>query len=316
MRNSLILTAALVALLNANGATRAEDDDEHENEGGGAVVVRRDVTCSISVPGGAPIGAGTMAALTVTVKNRSRRMSQRVDLSVYANAASGTPLHTESFQIGPHRRKVRRISVAVPLSAGTLVAVAACDDDQNPGNNIASVPVTGGDPPPVIVDPAVLAGAATYSTNCASCHGADARGTRSGPSVLHEDADEIYEAMREGEDGMPVFLGLTRTDASNMSKFLADPSAATQPPAPPAPEPGVTPTYAGSVKALLDASCVVCHTGANAPKNVRLNTYANASANAAAALAAMQAGTMPPGNPATAANIQLLADWIAGGKPQ
>jgi mono/diheme cytochrome c family protein len=179
--------------------------------------------------------------------------------------------------------------------------------------------LVGGDggaaPPPA--NAYALAGAATYATNCASCHGADARGTSLGPNVLHRSASDVLEAMREGEEGMPRFPEMTLTDARNLAAYLADPAAVTTPTTPPEPPPaGTTPTYAAQIKPLLDTSCAVCHTGANAPKGIRLGSYTTASANAPAALAAMQAGTMPPGNPLPAASVQLFADWIAGGRPQ
>jgi mono/diheme cytochrome c family protein len=178
---------------------------------------------------------------------------------------------------------------------------------------------------------AIRAGAATFASNCAACHGATGTGGTSGERVAGEDAHELYEAMQEGEDDMPRFLDLTYDDAKNMAAYLHDPAAASEPlpgdppvtpppvdppadpPAGPAP---VTPTYRGAVKAILDSACAACHQGANAPARVRLDSFTAASASASASLSAVQAGRMPPGGPLPAAQVQVIADWIAGGKPQ
>jgi cytochrome c553 len=180
------------------------------------------------------------------------------------------------------------------------------DHDGEDGGNL---------PPPA--DASALAGGATYSANCASCHGATGDGTQLAPRVTDRSAHSLLEAMREGEDGMPRFPGLTATDAANIAAYLADPSAATQPetPVPPA-DPGTTPTWTGQIKTLLQANCTACHSGTSAAKKIRFDGYLVASQNAAKALAAMQAGTMPPGGPLPAESVQLFADWIAGGKPQ
>jgi mono/diheme cytochrome c family protein len=89
------------------------------------------------------------------------------------------------------RDDVRRargcVSVAfVTLSLATVL-VAACGDDE------PAAPATGGD------------GAALYAASCASCHGADLRGTGRGPSHLsvvyapdHHPDESFRRAAREG----------------------------------------------------------------------------------------------------------------------
>ena len=321
MRIRLAAAALLSVAFATWPALLAEDEREDGGDDDFEHVVRpeHDVACHLRLPADDTVTPGSTVAMKLVVRNRGRRR-ESVTLSVFANSPVGTPLWTDTVSLRPHARRTRHIEIQVPEDATSLVAVATCDDDANPGNNIDSEHVGGDDGGTTTPPPAsgyALAGAATYATNCASCHGVDGRGTSLAPNILHRSASDILEAMREGEEGMPRFPAMTSTDARNLAAYLADPAAATPPVTPPAPPPtGTTPTYTGQVKSLLDSSCVVCHTGANAPKSIRLDTYANASKNAAAALAAMQAGTMAPGNPVPASSVQLFADWIAGGKPQ
>jgi len=341
-----LVAASLVVLglaLVSGRVVLADGDGEHDDDAAGwgapvGEVVRpqNDVACRLRVKARRDAAlAGTRVRATLVVANKTRRRVQDVVLSVYVDSASGAPLWSQTIGLRGHRRAVRHLRLDVPAGATTLVAVATCAQDDNPGNNMDTVVVgtgtVGGDGGTIGThSPSAVAGAATYSANCASCHGAAAQGTRLAPRILGRSAGDVYEAVREGEDGMPRFLGITTTDAKNIAAFLADPAAATASPPPPA---GPA-TYSGSVQAMLAASCVACHQGSSAPYGVRLDTYADASANAAAALAAMKGqalipGTttvdptaMPPGsNPGsptatTTANIDLLTAWIAAGKPQ
>jgi len=317
----LLAAAALVSLSFAtHPALLAETEDEGGDDNSEDVVrPEHDVSCNLRLPADVPVTPGSTVATKLVVKNRSRRREPSVALSVFANSPTGTPLWTGTVSLRGHGRRTKHLEILVPEGTTSLVAVATCDDDGNPGNNIDSEHVgddDGGTAPPPVSGYA-LAGAATFATNCASCHGVDARGTSLGPNIVHRSASDILDAMREGEEGMPRFPEMTSTDARNLAAYLADPAAATAPGTPPEPPPaGTTPTYTGQIKALLDSSCVVCHTGANAPKGIRLSSYATASTNASAALTAMQGGAMPPGNPLPASSVQLFADWIAGGKPQ
>ena len=52
----------------------------------------------------------------------------------------------------------------------------------------------------------------------------------------------------------------------------------------------------------------------SAAMGLRFDTFARASANAAAGLAAVQAGRMPKTGPLPPEGVQLLADWVAGGR--
>lgn len=224
MSERVALIASLGLLFAAVTATPAADGAP------GAVRPRNDVRCTMTVKDGAAVGAGTAADVTVVVRNRSRRGARTVTMAIYADAPTGTPLWSEIVRVGARHRRTRRLSVDVPQTATSLIAVAECDPDDDPGNNMSNVTVVGGtapggggEPPPPPVDPAILAGAATYSMHCAVCHTPDGTGSRSGPRILDRSANEIYQAFRDGPGRMPQFLSLTRTDAEQIARFLEDP---------------------------------------------------------------------------------------------
>jgi mono/diheme cytochrome c family protein len=143
--------------------------------------------------------------------------------------------------------------------------------------------------------------------------------------VAGHSAGDILEAVREGEDGMPRFTGLTLDDARNIAAYLRDPSAVTTPTTPPdtgtggtggTTPPGPAPTYTTRIAALLSANCVACHSGTGAMAGIRLDNYTGASRNAARALTAIEAGRMPPSGPLSAADVQAFRDWVAAGTPK
>ena len=65
-----------------------------------------------------------------------------------------------------------------------------------------------------------------------------------------------------------------------------------------------------------DANCGSCHSGTKAAAGLRFDTFATASTNAARGLAAVEAGRMPKAGPLPAASVQVLRDWISGGRKQ
>ncbi len=71
--------------------------------------------------------------------------------------------------------------------AGGLVALGACGSDDD-----AATPTSSSSS----VDPGQLPGAALYAQSCASCHGADLRGTDKGPSHL----SIVYEPNHHSDD--------------------------------------------------------------------------------------------------------------------
>jgi len=70
------------------------------------------------------------------------------------------------------------------------------------------------------------AGAATYTKDCASCHGADAQGTGSGPVLI--EAPVLYQPQRfatltkQGKGRMPAFDVLQKDDINNLIAYLRD----------------------------------------------------------------------------------------------
>ncbi len=342
-----VLAAAAVLVLVTHGAAFAVDDAAAPR----VVRAAHDVTLKLKVAKGGRVSPGGRISTRLVVKNRGRTIEPAITMSIFADTPTGTPLWTENLSLGGKRQKTKSVELDVPAGTTELIAVADCDDDENPGNNMDGAAVHDSDDhdsddgdeddhddgdsgtvtPPLLSE--VLAGASTYATNCASCHGVLGDGGTSGERLVGEDAHELLEAMREGEDGMPKFVDMTWQDAQNLAAFLVDPSAATAPPAttpptttpptttppttpPTTTPPAATPTYTGTIKAILDTSCVVCHKGTKAAAKIRLDSFSASSTSASKALTAMRNGRMPPGNPLPAATVQLFADWIAGGKPQ
>jgi mono/diheme cytochrome c family protein len=70
---------------------------------------------------------------------------------------------------------------------GGLVAIGACGGD----DDTATSTVASG-----VVEPSQLPGAPLYAQSCASCHGADLRGTNQGPSHL----SIVYEPNHHSDD--------------------------------------------------------------------------------------------------------------------
>lgn len=253
----------------------------------------------------------------IHVKNQGRSAESGVAVELRAQSETGDLLGSWTVDLNPGAWTDIRVVATPPAGTTVLVATAALSGatDQDPADNVSRVNIgaTG-----AIGDASV--GAALFAAKCATCHGELAKGTSRAPWIRGASAGTIGEAIREGEDGMPVFPNLSANDVRAIAAFLKNPDAV-QPPAPPvtppSPPPGTPVTYQGQVKAILDASCAGCHGGKTPSAGIRLDTYAGASANAARALAAVQAGRMPlGGSPLPAASIQALQDWIAGGTPQ
>lgn len=92
----------------------------------------------------------------------------------------------------------------------------------------------GGESDPVTAPMSDLDGAALYSANCASCHGADLRGTDKGPSHLsivyepnHHPDDAFRSAIRNGAaqhhwdfGDMPPIEGLADDEVEAIIAFV------------------------------------------------------------------------------------------------
>ncbi|NUN51583.1 MAG: c-type cytochrome, partial [Planctomycetaceae bacterium] len=175
----------------------------------------------------------------VSVKVRNRGTSFEGGALLEVTTSGGTTLLSETVDLEAGGKAKFRFTAALPAGTTTLTARADCAgaEDEDPSNNEEIVVVAPGNGSDAAL------GAALYAANCASCHGTDALGTASGPSVLHEDAEEIQEAVREGEGGMPVFPSIGWAESRRLAAYLRDPSAVTtrtptRTPAPPPPSPG------------------------------------------------------------------------------
>ncbi len=80
-------------------------------------------------------------------------------------------------------------------------------------------------------------------------------------------------------------------------------------------------TYSGSVKPVLTAYCLGCHSGPNAPLRVRLDNYTDVRSQV---LNGKLLGSithspgfipMPPGNKLSDCNIAKIRKWIVTGSP-
>ena len=265
------------------------------------------------------------------VKNRGRNPQAGVTVRFLAGDENGTEMWSSDINLPRGASRSYRFAFARPegVSEVTVTATLFEKADERPWDNQDSADLGtgggGGGGGGSVSLTGAQRGMALYAGNCAVCHGTDARGGTSGKGLRGMSASDILEAVRRGEEpepgdggtGMPTFPGLTSGDCQDLASYLADPDNVMPPPPPPPPPVGGTVTYAGQIAPFLQTYCVACHQGANAYMGVKLATYAQASANADRALASMQAGTMPKGGTAlSAAQIQVFADWIAGGKPQ
>lgn len=66
-------------------------------------------------------------------------------------------------------------------------------------------------------------GAELYGARCATCHGADARGTSTGPDLAEDVAGErneaLWEVIQEGDDEMPA-VALTAQGTADVIAYL------------------------------------------------------------------------------------------------
>jgi mono/diheme cytochrome c family protein len=67
-------------------------------------------------------------------------------------------------------------------------------------------------------------GADIFAGNCATCHGADALGGQNGLGIVGADIRcnrAIHDPVRDGNDTMPAFPGLSDADIASMQQYLA-----------------------------------------------------------------------------------------------
>lgn len=62
-------------------------------------------------------------------------------------------------------------------------------------------------------------GSTLFTSNCASCHGANATGG-SGPNLVGQDETTVIEAVLSGPDEMPAFTALTDQQIADITAFV------------------------------------------------------------------------------------------------
>ena len=251
--------------------------------------------------------AGPVAKIKIS--NHGTIPQTGVVVRLFANEDhTGAELWSGTVDVPPGKsvRLQQQVWVDGPVEALCATAsLAGATVDERPGDNTARAGLlvkgkTG----------VAFAGREAWSSHCAACHGTDASGG-AGPAVVGAKARVLTEKALTGGDHDFPWLG--RSDGRVFQTFLKSPATLPDPeyPVPPV---GGWPTYAGSVKAILDDRCVNCHGGNLAESGIRLHTWEAASNSARRALFAIRSGQMPPGGRVPAEEVQALADWIEGGR--
>ena len=252
--------------------------------------------------------AGPVAKIKVS--NRGTNAQLGVVVRLYANEDhGGAELWSGTVDVPPRKsvRLVQQVWVDGPVEALCATAtLAGAVADERPGDNTARVGLISKGKTGIS-----FAGREAWSAHCASCHGTLADGGAGPMLVGFRSKDLRLKAATGGDHDFP-WLGAA--DGRSFQTFLRSPATVPDPDYP-VPPPGGWPTYAGNVKAILDDRCVNCHGGALAESGIRLHTYEAASNSARRALFAIRSGQMPPGGRnVPAAEVQVLADWIEGGR--
>lgn len=246
---------------------------------------------------------------TLTVKNIGTSPQNGVLVKVFAENETGLELWSGTVDVLPGKsvKLAQRVWLDVDTTALVATATLAGAPDEDPTDNAARgcLGLKG-------KAALVVVGRSIHLARCASCHGTDAAGG-SAPSVVGATSKAVLAKVAAGGDH--DFPWLSRTDAKVLGFFYRNPAGVLLPPALPEPPAGGWPTYAGSVKALLDDRCINCHGQGLVSGGVRLNTYEGASGNAKRSLYDVKTGKMPQGTKRfTADEVGLLEDWINGGR--
>ncbi|MFO0640254.1 MAG: cytochrome c [Polyangiaceae bacterium] len=95
------------------------------------------------------------------------------------------------------------------VSASVLAAaVVACSSSDPRADTIAKLT---GD---------AAAGKATYTSQCASCHGADAKSGTTAKNITGESNAEAYAQILAGGGGMPAFSSLSDQQIANVWAYV------------------------------------------------------------------------------------------------
>lgn len=320
----------MVLTLTAGSALVAQADD-----GGRTRAPRALHDVAVSLGKVKPTRSGSR--VKVRLKNRGRSFERGVQVSLWSDAQPATPVWEATTDVRRGGHETWKLVLELP--EGTTALTASCDlssdmdEDESNDDDVSDVPPAAGGG-----DALAIEGAKLWMPLCSGCHGADGTGGTVDENISDEDAGDILEAVREGEEpeddepGMPRFPELDWADAQAIAAFLRNPDVTvptdppptdpppTDPPPtdpPPTDPPPAAPTYSADVSVILAQYCTACHTGASAAKKIRLDNYTNAAANATKSVNAIASGKMPPGGGTfPPEDLQILRDWIAGGTPR
>ena len=122
--------------------------------------------------------------------------------------------HSNSALLDPSSSGYTRFGMRSPALASTfLLALSifapACNGAD--GSRIAAILELEGD---------ASTGAGLFSSNCSTCHGADAGGSN-GPSIAGLPQDVIVEATLSGPGPMPNFSDLENQELADISTFVS-----------------------------------------------------------------------------------------------
>ena len=186
-----------------------------------------------------------------------------------------------------------------------------------------------------------------FQNNCASCHNGAAQNTDTLTNVTDLNAlatskfivpgdagaSPLYQEVLQG--AMPPGRSLDRTDRELIANWMVSlnsprpsPTPTPQPNPTPTPQPTATPsptptptnpnaTFTNISKTILQNRCVGCHGGDG---GYSFNNYTNTmkavtagKPNSSRLYTSVSSGAMPRGGSLTAAQIQLIYDWILAG---
>ena len=65
-----------------------------------------------------------------------------------------------------------------------------------------------------------VVGKTIYTTNCTTCHGADAKSGTAGKRIAADDSNDAYGQIVSGGGGMPAFGSLSDQDIANLWAYV------------------------------------------------------------------------------------------------
>jgi len=183
-------------------------------------------------------------SVAVRVKIRNRTDEERTARLVLTFEGAGEPAHDEILTLAPRERRRTEVSVRLPAEyEGRKLRISASLDEEEDQTQVKVRPPEDGSSTPDEWE----SGRLLFAANCAACHDVDDRDLRK------EDLDDWLEAVREGEDDMPAFPGLSAGDVRAMRDYVLAPDRGS--------EPGNSEDDAEWIRGreLYATNCAACH---------------------------------------------------------